>query len=496
MTHEQLCIRRLASLYGEECVDVRTCPHTVPDSWRTEELLVLFDDLLKIQVLEAGNDPYMHGMANGMILLRSLVSGEMPRYIEAPTEWLNDPCAQQDVKLGIADAHYMAYHAAKLKSVEELQRLPIEQLDRLAFGVTEGEQRLPLDQIQIRYQDDYDDARDYVTEHPEDYLEALETEPIEVALERGVYWLEDGHHRYVTAQLRGDTDILVDLTIKDNPVRVLAQQTASSARDHDAGPQELELERLFQKLLPGTQFANKVFAVGGYVRDQLQEREPADLDAVVELPYGAQRLAGFLLEHFEGSLQEPKPLTYAYPIWYMKFTEDVVYDGERYEVAGAELDLTDTQTVIDLGTEELTTEFGPISEDVLRRDYTVNMLYKDLTSGEILDPTGTGVTDIERGILRARPDADAMRNFREQPRQMMRLVRFMAQYGWEPDPGIEAALRASVEHLAELDEHGLQKEFGKLKSRGLLDEALPILREYGMLEPLRRAWRAAKQERD
>jgi len=118
-----------------------------------------------------------------------------------------------------------------LYELEHLQQLPTEQLDRMAFGVTQGEQRLPLDQIRIKYLDDYEKALDYVAECPACYEEALDTEPVEVALERGVYWLEDGHHRYVTAEVRGDQDILVDLTIKDNPVEALLRQgSVQSAR--------------------------------------------------------------------------------------------------------------------------------------------------------------------------------------------------------------------------------------------------------------------------
>ena len=50
------------------------------------------DDLIKIQCSD-GNwnyDPYMHGMANGMILARSIIQGEEkePEYLEAPKEWL------------------------------------------------------------------------------------------------------------------------------------------------------------------------------------------------------------------------------------------------------------------------------------------------------------------------------------------------------------------------------------------------------------------------
>jgi hypothetical protein len=274
---------------------------------------------------------------------------------------------------------------------------------------------------------------------------------------------------------------------------VLQTTKRASYRDRDAGKAEVELERLFAELLPGTKFEGKVFAVGGYVRDQLQHREPADLDMVVEMPYGAQRFAGFLLDEFPDKLSEPEPLTYKLPIWNMHFIDDVTYNGELYRVSGAELDLTDTQTLQRLDG-ELDTAYGPISDDVLRRDYTVNMLYKDLTSGEILDPTGTGQTDIERGVLRARPDEDVIRAFEQQPKRMLRLVRFMAQYDWQPDPEIEQAIYEAVGSLAEISGRSLQKEFNKWKKRGILDTALQFARDYGMLPPLRKAWQTAKIE--
>lgn len=266
-----------------------------------------------------------------------------------------------------------------------------------------------------------------------------------------------------------------------------------SYRDHDGGPQEIELEQLFRAMLPETVFANRVYAVGGYVRDELLGLEPADLDVAVELPYGAQRLLGFLQDHFEEALSEPTPLTLDYPIWYVRFQDDVVFEGEPYSVAGAELDLTDTQTLEQLNGDTIT-RFGPVSDDVQRRDYTVGMLYKDLTTGEILDPTGLGKADIEKGLLRAHPGEDLNKAFAEHPKLMLRVVRFMVQYGWEAVPEVMKALRQSAKYLADVSGHGLEKEFTKLYQRGLLDRAIPIFHDFGMWEPLREAWRQAKEE--
>lgn len=60
-------------------------------------------DLLKIQCSD-GNwnyDPYMHGMANGMILALSLFGDNRPNYLEAPDQWLKDVDAPEKPELAI-----------------------------------------------------------------------------------------------------------------------------------------------------------------------------------------------------------------------------------------------------------------------------------------------------------------------------------------------------------------------------------------------------------
>ncbi len=42
-------------------------------------------------------DPYMHGMANGMILALALLRNESPVYLDAPKEWLCDKQPSQIV---------------------------------------------------------------------------------------------------------------------------------------------------------------------------------------------------------------------------------------------------------------------------------------------------------------------------------------------------------------------------------------------------------------
>jgi hypothetical protein len=58
---------------------------------KKKKLIKEMEKLLDIQCAN-GNwnyDPYMHGMANGMLLMLSVVEGGNPRYLDAPKKWLN-----------------------------------------------------------------------------------------------------------------------------------------------------------------------------------------------------------------------------------------------------------------------------------------------------------------------------------------------------------------------------------------------------------------------
>ncbi len=248
-----------------------------------------------------------------------------------------------------------------------------------------------------------------------------------------------------------------------------------------ASEAELSLEQLFLTVLPDSPFENKVYAVGGYVRDEILGVEPHDLDIVVEAQYGAQRFANYLHEIFPEATTEPEPVTLEYPIWKMSFTDDVEWnnDGEIFEVKGAHLDLADTQTIVNGGT-----VFGPVSDDARRRDFTTNMLFKDLTTGEVLDPTGYGLRDIEQGLLRIYPDQEALRSFQEEPRRMLRLVRFMVRYDWVANDEVEKALEEAAPALVDLEPESVEKELGKLWKDGDLDAAWELFDDYGMISYL------------
>jgi tRNA nucleotidyltransferase (CCA-adding enzyme) len=83
-----------------------------------------------------------------------------------------------------------------------------------------------------------------------------------------------------------------------------------------------------------------------------------------------------------------------------------------------------------------------LDEDAFRRDFTVNALYFDLSSGETRDPTG-GLADLERRVLRA-TGADPAVIMRDDGLRVLRMVRFAAQLRMAIDPATYAAADARL----------------------------------------------------
>jgi tRNA nucleotidyltransferase/poly(A) polymerase len=88
-------------------------------------------------------------------------------------------------------------------------------------------------------------------------------------------------------------------------------------------------------------------------------------------------------------------------------------------------------------------EVATFREDALRRDFTINGLFLDPASGEVLDFVG-GRADLAAGVVRA-IGVPALR-FGEDHLRMLRAVRFAAVFGFV----IEAETRAALERMAHL----------------------------------------------
>jgi len=98
-------------------------------------------------------------------------------------------------------------------------------------------------------------------------------------------------------------------------------------------------------------------------------------------------------------------------------------------------------------------------EDAFRRDFTVNALYKRVSDGVILDPTG-GIADLKKKILRTTRKAEEV--FSEDGLRLLRLVRFAAELGFEIEEATFRAAKKYASLLADISPERIRDEFMKI----------------------------------
>lgn len=247
---------------------------------------------------------------------------------------------------------------------------------------------------------------------------------------------------------------------------------------------EKEVERFLLVFLKGTEFANKAFGVGGYVRDELLGLEAKDLDIVVEMDGGAKKLTHFIKDELGDSISTPREMGKGYPIWQITFKEDIKYKGEIYKTDGAIIEFADTmkESFPDPSSRQRKTEPGTIDDDVARRDFTVNMLLKDLTSGEVKDLTGTSINDIKKGILRGHPGVSLDTIFNADPLRMIRLSRFFAKYDWQIPMYVLKSVKRNAERIKIVSAERVMDELKKVMLIGKLDKAINLMKVTGILK--------------
>ena len=133
------------------------------------------------------------------------------------------------------------------------------------------------------------------------------------------------------------------------------------------------------------------------------------------------------------------------------------------------------ETKLGLGHRAFEMEHDPtltLEEASARRDFTVNAIYLDPLTDEVLDPWN-GRADLDRRILR-----HVSPHFSEDPLRVLRGMQFVARFGLEPAPETIAVCRGMTpEGLAA---ERLMEEWAKLLVKGVkISKGLGFLRAVG-----------------
>jgi poly(A) polymerase len=121
--------------------------------------------------------------------------------------------------------------------------------------------------------------------------------------------------------------------------------------------------------------------------------------------------------------------------------------------------------------------FGTQEEDATRRDFTINALFYDPATEEILDFCD-GLADLKARRLRMIGDPD--QRYREDPVRMLRAVRLSAKLGLKIDSATREPIKTLAPLLANVPSSRLFEEMMKLLFSGHATACLLQLRQEGL----------------
>ncbi len=124
-------------------------------------------------------------------------------------------------------------------------------------------------------------------------------------------------------------------------------------------------------------------------------------------------------------------------------------------------------------------ELADARVDAERRDFTINGLFYDPASGEILDYVG-GQQDLHAKVIRAIGDPSA--RFAEDHLRLLRAVRFAARLGFAIEPATWDALCAQAERIANVSAERIRDELTLLLTEGGAVCGLRLLDQSGLLQ--------------
>ena len=209
-----------------------------------------------------------------------------------------------------------------------------------------------------------------------------------------------------------------------------------------------------------------VYLVGGAVRDAILGLEPDDYDLATESLSDAIMEA--LASHSEYKVLE---IGKAFGVITV-----ITPEGGEYQIATFRKDIGE-------GRRPESVEFASIEVDVARRDFTINALFYNMNTSEVLDFVG-GMEDLSNGVVRT--VGNPIARFREDRLRILRAIRFCSKSCFVLDDETSQAIKrdprlngVSGERIRAEFMKGLEyserpeKYLNCLQSHGLMEEVFP-----------------------
>jgi poly(A) polymerase len=245
---------------------------------------------------------------------------------------------------------------------------------------------------------------------------------------------------------------------------VLHKAHSYPAKKHGINPRHIpESARVVSETLSEAGF--EAYVVGGAVRDLMLGHIPKDFDVATNArPEQVLKL-----------FRRSRIIGRRFRIVHVLHKRDLI------EVTTFRSDNLEDQETDEHGRVLRDNVYGNIESDASRRDMTINALYYDVKRQVVLDYHG-GVSDLNDQVLRIIGEPET--RFREDPVRMLRVLRFMAKFGFEAEAHTLDAMQANRGLLGHIPSARLFDETLKFFTTGHALRSFEVLQKYGFTEYL------------
>ncbi len=226
----------------------------------------------------------------------------------------------------------------------------------------------------------------------------------------------------------------------------------------------------------------EAYLVGGCIRDLLSGKTPKDYDVSTNATP----------EQIRRVFQNSRIIGRRFKIVHVVFGRDIIevttFRGNQEPVHENSRRAADrhsrfgTRISDDSGMLVRDNVYGrDISEDSDRRDFTINAIYYDIKTFELLD-FHAGIYDLKHGIIDVIGDPE--QRYSEDPVRMIRALRFAAKLGFEISKRTAEPIGRMADTLKQVSNARMFEEVNKLFLTGHGLQSFRILRKYHLFEVL------------
>jgi poly(A) polymerase len=215
--------------------------------------------------------------------------------------------------------------------------------------------------------------------------------------------------------------------------------------------------------------AHLAYLVGGCVRDLLLKRKPKDFDVVTSAtPNEIKRL-------FNNCRIIGRRFRLAHIFYGPKIIETSTFRANPRELEDEDAGGDESGDLL-IRRDNV---FGTPEEDARRRDFTINGLFYDTKTGQVIDHVN-GLVDLEARVVRTIGDPDI--RFREDPIRILRAVKFAARCELTIEPETYRRMMEHRDEIRKCAQARVSEEFYRLLRAGAAKRSMELLVETDLLE--------------